>query len=139
MTRPGGVLGLDGVPPSGVLVTLGRRLSLWAVGSGCLGLVAGPGSVGVACHPVNPRTQPVAWPEGVGKPSPAHPVPLSSDQIHPASVRVPRRPGLSQEDGGGDQAAGAVQGDVAPGIDQCLLGPPVPLTDTRSARPAPCR
>lgn len=42
-------------------------------------------------------------------------LPRSSDQVHTAGVRVPVGPGLPQEDGGGDQEAGAVERAVAAG------------------------
>lgn len=42
-----------------------------------------------------------------------HPHMGNSDKVHPASVRVPDRPGLPQEDGGGNQEAGTVWWEVA--------------------------
>lgn len=44
----------------------------------------------------------------------------SSDQVHPARVRVSVRPGLSQEDGGRDPEAGTVGWQVATGNATCL-------------------
>lgn len=45
---------------------------------------------------------------------------FSSDKVHPARVRVPDRPGLPQEDGGGNQEAGTVWWEVATGGRPCL-------------------
>lgn len=48
------------------------------------------------------------------------PLSFSSDKVHPAGVRVPDGPGFSQEDGGSDQEEGAVQREVAAGVQRCL-------------------
>lgn len=60
-----------------------------------------------------PRT-PLSAAEAVRPYTSASP-PGSSDKVHPAGVRVSVRPGLPQEDRGGDQEARAVQWQVATG------------------------
>ena len=66
-------------------------------------------------------------PPGGARPHGPHPhkhpaLSFSSDKVHTAGVRVPGRPGLPQEDGGGNQEAGAVRREVATGgLPWCVL------------------
>lgn len=46
---------------------------------------------------------------------------FSYDKVHTAGVCVPGRPGLPQEDGGGNQEAGAVRREVATGRLPCYV------------------
>lgn len=88
------------VPCNVILPWRRPQFSLWHSPRGTCGADLPPGTMATPHRPFPKRV---------------HPLSSSADKVHPASVRVPVRPGFPKEDGGGDQETGAGWREVASG------------------------